>query len=172
MSRPPNPPPRKLANLPLHWEPVSGHPITEKLATMLAALKSGSDPNELGHAFASRPERSIGRPLHYATEYTVFDHSRRHENLPVVELLLRYGADPRMKGMGANPSPLEELRIVVMANSDGSEVKWASERDMEFFKGALEAMERRAKELDGECFFFFCFRWGVWGRTNETDLAL
>ena len=67
-----------------------------------------------------------------------------------------------MKGMGANPSPLEELRIVVMANSDGSEVKWASERDMEFFKGALEAMERRAKELDGECFFFFAFG-GVFG---------
>jgi hypothetical protein len=153
MSRPPNPPPRKLKNLPLHWEPVSGHPITEKLTNMLAALKSGSDPNELDHAYASRPERSIGRPLHYATEYTVFDHSLRHENIPVVELLLRYGADPRMPGMGANPSPLEALKAVVKANSPDSEVKWASERDIEFFKGALEVMEGRAKELDGEVFF-------------------
>jgi hypothetical protein len=148
MSQPPNSPPGKLKNLPLHWEPVSGHPITEKLTTMLGALKSGSDPNELDHA--SRPERSIGRPLHYATEYTFFDHSLRHENLPVVELLLKHGADPRMPGMGPNPSPLEDLRAVVNANSP--EVKWASERDMEFFKGALEAMERRARELDGEFF--------------------
>jgi hypothetical protein len=152
MSQPPNSAPGKLKNLPLHWEPVSSHPITEKLTNMLAALKSGSDPNELDHAFASRPERSIGRPLHYATEYTVFDHSLRHENLPVVELLLRYGADPRLAGMGPNPSPLEDLRAVVNANIP--ELKWASERDMEFFKGALEAMERRARELDGEVPFF------------------
>jgi hypothetical protein len=56
-----------------------------------------------------------------------------------------------MPGMGANPSPLEDLRAVVNANSP--EVKWASERDMEFFKGALEAMEGRARELDGEFLF-------------------
>jgi hypothetical protein len=155
MSQPPNSPPGKLKNLPLHWEPVSGHPITEKLTNILTALKSGCDPNELDHAYASRPERSIGRPLHYATEYTVFDYSLRHKNLPVVELLLRHGADPRMPGMGANPSALEEVRAVVKANSPDSEVKWASERDMEFFKGALEAMEGRARELNGEVFFFF-----------------
>jgi hypothetical protein len=119
---------------------------------MHSALKSGRDPNELDTAFASRPERSIGRPLHYATEYTVFDTSRRWENLPVVELLMRYGADPRMEGMGGNKSPLEEVRGVVKANSPDSELKWASERDMEFFKGALEVMEGRARELDGELF--------------------
>jgi hypothetical protein len=158
MSQPPNSPPRKLKNLPLHWEPVSGHPISEKLTNMLAALKSGCDPNELDHAYASRPERSIGRPLHYATECTVFDHSLRHENLPVVELLLRHGADPRMPGMGANPSPLEDLRAVVNVNSP--ELKWASERDMEFFKGALKAMEGRARELDGEYFFSSPFLFG------------
>jgi hypothetical protein len=61
-----------------------------------------------------------------------------------------------MPGMGPNPSPLEDLRAVVKANSPDSEVKWASERDVEFFKGALEAMEKRARELDGE-FFLLLF---------------
>lgn len=159
MSQPPNSAPRNLKSLPLHWEPVSGHPVPEKLAAMLAALKSGSDPNELDHA--PRAERSIGRPLHYATEYTFFDHSLRHENLPVVELLLKHGADPRLPGMEPNPSPLEDLRAVVNANTP--EVKWASERDMEFFKRALNAMEEKARELDGK----FCFN-GGWGK-NEWD---
>ena len=36
--------------------------------------------------------------------------------------------------MGLNPSPLEDLRAVVKANSP--EVKWVSETDMDFFKGS------------------------------------
>ncbi|KAI9650605.1 hypothetical protein NHQ30_000623 [Ciborinia camelliae] len=110
-----------------------------------AALESGYDPNEMDNT--SQSERSTGRTLHYATGYITFDYSRRCENLLVVELLLNYGADPRMPGMGGvTGSPLRELRLVVNFNSP--ERKSVSERDMESFEKALQA-----RELDGE---FLC----------------
>jgi hypothetical protein len=146
MPPPSKAPPWSFKESPLHWEPVSGHPISEKLAAIKAALEVGADPNELDHA--RRAERSIGRPLHWATEYSTFDHNLRHENLPVVELLLKHGADPRLPGMGPNWSPLEEMRTVVAANSP--KLKWATEQDMVMFKGALKMMKDKAKELDGK----------------------
>ena len=134
-----------LKSSPLHWEPVSGHPISEKFAAMKAALDSGADPNELDHQ--RRTERSIGRPLHYATEYTTFDHSRRHENLPLIKLLLQHCADPRLHGMECTKSPIDEMKTVVEFNSP--DLKWATEQDMVFFRGALEMMKEKANELDG-----------------------
>lgn len=159
MSKLPGPPQypwKYIQSLPLHFEPISGHPLAEKISNTLAALESGADPNELDKA--PRAERSIGRPLHYATDSTHFDFGRRYENFPIVELLLKYGADPRLPGMeglgGRRESALEEVRDVVKSNSPKVVLRNLTERDIEFFKRALEAMEEKAKELDGEhlCF--------------------
>lgn len=126
---------------PLFWEPVSGHPISVKLTAMKAALASGADPNELDHE--PRAEKNLGRPLHLAIEYTSSNLSRLHENLPVVELLLQHGADPRLGGMQGRYSPLEDLRRVVAYNDP------TMREAMGFFKEVLEMMEVKARELDG-----------------------
>jgi len=108
---------------------------------MKAALASGADPNELDHE--PRAEKNLGRPLHLAIEYTSSNLSRLHENLPVVELLLQHGADPRLGGMQGRYSPLEDLRRVVAYNDP------TMREAMGFFKEVLEMMEVKARELDG-----------------------
>ncbi|THV52650.1 hypothetical protein BGAL_0073g00250 [Botrytis galanthina] len=136
---PPTKPFKYIEELPLHWEIVSGHPIAEKLSNMREALESGADPNALDKA--PRPERSMGRPLHYATDTLHFDFMPRYENLSIVELLLEYGADPRMKGMaGSRESPLEDVERIVKTNYPK-----LGERDMEFFKAALVVMEEKLR---------------------------
>ncbi|TGO09630.1 hypothetical protein BTUL_0159g00160 [Botrytis tulipae] len=95
---------------------------------MRAAHESGADPNALDKA--PRPGRSMGRPLHYATDVTHFDFMPRYENLPIVELLLEFGADPRMEGMGeTRESPLEDVERIVKTNYPK-----LGERDMEFLR--------------------------------------
>jgi hypothetical protein len=128
---------------PLFWEPISGHPLPVKLASMKAALAAGADPNELDHE--PRPERNRGRPLHLATDhlYTTLSHLPPGENLPVVELLLEHGADPRLKGLQFMNSPLERLRQIVRYNNPGAG------KAIDFFRRALDIMEVRGRELDG-----------------------
>ncbi|TGO81622.1 hypothetical protein BPOR_1079g00020 [Botrytis porri] len=111
---PPTKPFKYIEGLPLHWDSVSGYSITEKLRNMRAALHSGADPNALDKV--RRPEQSMERPLHYATDVTHFDFMPRYENLPILELL-EFGADPRMKGMAeTRESPLREVRRIVETN--------------------------------------------------------
>ncbi|KAN0102204.1 hypothetical protein V8E51_012714 [Hyaloscypha variabilis] len=139
-------PPWTAKSSPLHWEPFSDHPISEKLAAMKAAIDSGADPNELDHPTKNgkrRPELSIGRPLHYAID-TRFDHSRRHENLPVVELLLQHGADPRLEGMEFTKSPIDEIK----SDLENPDSKLLSQKNVAFFRAAMEIMQKKANELD------------------------
>ncbi|KAF7889330.1 uncharacterized protein EAF01_010823 [Botrytis porri] len=93
---------------------------------MRAALHSGADPNALDKV--RRPEQSMERPLHYATDVTHFDFMPRYENLPILELL-EFGADPRMKGMAeTRESPLRER--------------------YEVFNAALVVIEEKVNELE------------------------
>ncbi|TGO37648.1 hypothetical protein BHYA_0092g00310 [Botrytis hyacinthi] len=139
---PPTKPFKYIEELPLHWEIVSGHPIDEKLSNMRAALKSGADPNALDKVRCA--EQSMGQPLHYATDTLHFDFMPRYENLPIVKLLLEFGADPRMDGTaGLRESPLEDVERIVRTNYPK-----LGERDMEFFKAALIVMKEKARELE------------------------
>ncbi|TGO61892.1 hypothetical protein BOTNAR_0122g00140 [Botryotinia narcissicola] len=109
---------------------------------MRAALETGADPHALDEA--PRPERSTGRPLHYATDVTHFDLVPRYENLPVLEFLLEYGADPQMEGKGgASESPLEDVERIVKNNYPK-----LRERDMEFFKATLIVMNEKKRKLE------------------------
>ena len=130
------------ARPPLFWEPISGHSLPVKLASMKAALAAGANPNELDHEL--RPEKNSGRPLHLAIDYLNSTLSHLCENLPVVELLLEHGADPRLKGMQFfTKSPLEKLRQIVRYNNPDVG------KAMDFFRQALDIMEARGRELDG-----------------------
>ncbi|KAF7891343.1 uncharacterized protein EAF02_001668 [Botrytis sinoallii] len=140
---PPRKPFKYVEELLLHSEIVSGHPIAEKLSNMREALESGADPNALDNV--RRAEQSRGRPLHYATDTLHFDFMPRYENLPIVELLLEFGADPQMEGMGGTrESPLKDVERIVKNT-------WTSlgERDVEFFKAALLVMKEKVRELEG-----------------------
>ncbi|TGO71988.1 hypothetical protein BELL_0505g00080 [Botrytis elliptica] len=102
---PPSKPFKYIEALYLHWEIISGHPIAEKLSNVRAALQSGADPNALDKV--RRAEQNV----------THFDFTPRYENLPIAELLLEYGADPRMEGMGGTrESPLEDVERIVTTN--------------------------------------------------------
>jgi len=140
-------PPWAAKSSPLHWQPFSDHPISKKLAAMKAAIDSGADPNELDQPIKNgvrRPELSIGRPLHYAID-TRFDHSRRHENLPVVELLLQHGADPRLEGMEFTKSAIDEIK----EDLESQDSNRLSQENVAFFREALVIMQKKANELDG-----------------------
>ncbi|TGO26761.1 hypothetical protein BPAE_0053g00140 [Botrytis paeoniae] len=142
-SGPPTKPFKFIEGLPFHWEIVSNYLITGKLSNMRAAFKSGADPNALDKV--RRAEQSMGRPLHCATVVTHFDFMPRYENLPIVELLLEFGADPRMEGMGGTrESPLEDVERIVETNYPK-----LGERDIKFFKAAFVVMiEEKARELE------------------------
>jgi len=113
---------------------------------MKAANDSGADPNELNHPTKNderRPELSIGCLLHYAID-TSFDHSRRHENLPVVELLLQHSANPQLESMEFTKSVMDEIK----ADLESPDSKRLQQENVTFFREALEIMQKEANELN------------------------
>lgn len=134
---------------PLHKLCISNDPLDDRLPAIRQALASGEDPNELGgwkHA-------GVSRPLHYAiSDHIGHDFAQLKQNLPVVELLLEAGADPRLPGLGPYKSPMEELENWLIAYNDGDHSGWQTE-ELElqpFFEAALQAMKKVALVLDGK----------------------
>lgn len=152
---------------PLFWEPLQDKPVAAKLAAMRAALDNspGADPNMIDR----EPEaaRNRGRPLHcaIAAGRTLSRNqgddmptwAATRGNLPVVELLLEHGADPRLGGQdaaaarpGLGPqrllSPIEEAEVNMAyptgnLDEDFEEVK-------AFYTQALALMKTAAERLD------------------------
>ncbi|KAJ5106334.1 hypothetical protein N7456_003009 [Penicillium angulare] len=131
---------------PLFWEPLSTNPLDTKLANIKEALISGADPNEMDHE--PDPRRSFGRPLH-CTIHDNGDWLYMKDNIPVIELLLEYGADPRLSGPMVLPvscwlgSPLEDAREM-------AEGGWGCEELFRcgFYREAYRVMKLVAVELD------------------------
>ncbi|KAF2134590.1 hypothetical protein P153DRAFT_391922 [Dothidotthia symphoricarpi CBS 119687] len=135
---------------PLLWEPISTEPIEVRLANMRAAIASGADPNELD---GTRKPR-VGRPLDYAiTTLACAYHETVKTNLPIVELLLETGADPRLPGRIPiqDVSPLEGVRRWLEA-FDIRGGNWASEETAlkPFYESAYKAMKKVADKLDAQ----------------------
>jgi hypothetical protein len=120
------------------------------LPAIREALASGEDPNELGGWRGS----GTSRPLHYAIHDTP-QHSldQLKQNLPVIELLLEAGADPRLPCLGPMPqSPIEEIEAWFEAYNKGGHLKWPPEilELQPFFAATLQAMKKAASALDGK----------------------
>ncbi|KAL1962646.1 hypothetical protein VTN77DRAFT_9280 [Rasamsonia byssochlamydoides] len=128
---------------PLFYEPISDHPIEVKLARMKGAIEAGADVNELDHEPDAR--RNLGRPLDFAVNNGLADFKYLKENLPIIELLLQHGADPRLPGLLDTPSPLEYVRG--MARYD----EWRNPQFAHmkpFFRKAFIMMKEAAEKLD------------------------
>lgn len=141
---------------PLFWEPLQHKPVADKLASMRAALDQGADPNMLDR----EPEapRHSGRPLHCAIaagrtlsrRQGAVPWAATRDNLPVVELLLERGADPRLPGQPSPLpfllSPIEEAEVnmaypATTPGEDPAEVE-------DFYRRALLMMRAAAEKLD------------------------
>jgi len=133
----------------LHALCISDDPLELRLPAICEALEAGDDPNELG-GYEHNP--GIRRPLHYAIDLYAQPLKGLKANLAIVELLLQYGADPRLLDLPASScSPIEELESWFRAY-DSDHSRWEPE-DLEiypFFNAALGLMEAQAEELDGE----------------------
>lgn len=90
---------------PLFWEPISQNPIGVKFANRRAAIAAGADVNELDHD--PDPRKSCGRPLDMAVKEDDCNWADLKRNIPVIQLLLMHGADPRLEGVLGAPSPLD-----------------------------------------------------------------
>lgn len=95
------PHPKRRRQGALHREPLLAHPLETKLAAMRAALAAGADPNGLDNSepWHYREGRPLDACLHIsrmAGGVSVMD------NLPLIELLLEHGADPRLSDFESN----------------------------------------------------------------------
>jgi hypothetical protein len=115
---------------------------------MRTAIAAGADPNELDGKLR------IGRPLNYAIcNYAFVDYNQLKQNLPIVELLLEAGADPRLGSWRPlAQSPIQELEAW-FSQYEINKGCWAGEdlQLYEFYKKALSAMKKVAEKLDSKC---------------------
>lgn len=147
---------------PLFWESWQDKPVAAKLAAIRAALDNGADPNSIDQ----EPDAAgnHGRPLHcaIAAGRTLGRHqgnvpwAATRGNLPVIELLLERGADPRVNGFTAagtpGPqfllSPIEEAEVN-MAYPTGDPAE-DFEEIKDFYTRAIALMKAAAERLDRE----------------------
>lgn len=118
---------------PLFREPLSNHPIEEKLAVMRAAIEAGADIHQLDN----NPivGYNLGRPLDACVRHKFI------ENIPATELLLQHGADPRLN---ARPTLFSPLRTATWVAENGSTEERAACRRL------LVMFEEAILRLDGE----------------------
>lgn len=115
----------------------------DKAAAADAALRAGTDPNELDHDFGKI--RNRGRALAFFVNMDL-----HHEvngsldgvvnNLPAIEVMLRHGADPRLGAPLFGPPGA--LRCVVSARRRSCAP--------EFFEAAWRMLDEVAETLEGE----------------------
>jgi hypothetical protein len=143
-------PPKFRAGPPLHCLCISNDPLEVRLPAIREALASGEDPNELG----GWKDPGTARPLHYAIDDSVqHDHAQLKQNLPIIELLLEAGADPRLPSLGPwRRSPIEELEAWFEAYNRDGHSKWEPEmlELQPFYAAALQTMKKAASALDGK----------------------
>ncbi|KAH8810779.1 hypothetical protein F5884DRAFT_830742 [Xylogone sp. PMI_703] len=130
---------------PLLYVPISDLPLAAKLKMMKQAIKAGDDVNQLDPV--GDPHASYGRPLNFAVEYTRANLDYLKDNIPVIKLLLKHGADPRLAGPLGTRSALEEMREMAQWGVDEKDPQYWSEL-VPFFREAYGLMERRARRLD------------------------
>lgn len=128
---------------PLFIAALSLDSASDKAVAVEAALRAGADPNELDH---NPPKSNRGRALAYFVNADVHYEINGNtdgmlNNLPAIEVMLRYGADPRL----AVPFIGAQSAWLYAANGQ-SKGYWP-----EFYDPAWQMLDQAAKALDGEC---------------------
>ncbi|KAF2126320.1 hypothetical protein P153DRAFT_388361 [Dothidotthia symphoricarpi CBS 119687] len=134
---------------PLHVQSISNEPLDVRLAAIRQAIAAEENPNQLG----GWKNPGVARPLHYAIDDSAqHDYKQLKQNLPVIELLIKAGADPRLPDLQpGRRSPIQKLDSWFKAYNE-SHSSWATE-DLElypFYKAALRIMKKTAAELDAQ----------------------
>lgn len=121
--------------LPLFREPLSNHPADERVAAMRAAIQAGADVHQLDQE--PIVGYNEGRPLDACINTSHFaGGARLEDNIPAIELLLQYGADPRL---GARPTLFAPVRLAryYAENAASDEAKATWKRILALFDAAI-----------------------------------
>jgi hypothetical protein len=145
---------------PLFWQPLTDHPVKDKLANMRVAIVLGADVNELDKE--PDPRRNYGRPLHFASDASRIQFKYLKEHLPLIELLLEKGADPRQPGMMYTDSALEEVKFSLKGalRNECFQPEW--KEVIPFLREAYKVMKEAADRLDAVDSMFVCLSDDGW----------
>ena len=135
---------RCLQRSPLITEPLSTHSVETMLAACRAAISNGEDVNALdtlphvGH--------NEGRPLNACLRQTHMPGAKSIvENLPVIELLLEHGADPRLYSRSAGVTAIPML-LARRYSEDEEE----TEKNRAFWKHLLRLFEEAVTRIEAK----------------------
>jgi hypothetical protein len=131
----------------LFWEPTTDQPILVKRANMKVAISLGANVNELDKE--PDPRRNYGRPLHFASDASRINFKYLKEHLPLIELLLEEGADPRLPGMMYTDSALEEVKFSLKGALRNERFQPEWKEVIPFLREAYMVMKEAADRLDG-----------------------
>ncbi|KAF2993982.1 hypothetical protein E8E13_001373 [Curvularia kusanoi] len=132
-------------------EPLSIHSTEEMLAACRAAIANGEDVN----APDTHPHRGYneGRPLDACLRQTHMASSKSLlENIPVIELLLEHGADPRLHHRSVGPVHMPILIARRYASDDEDSVtdearaKW--KHILRLFEEAIVRLDAKKQKVE------------------------
>ncbi|KAF1970342.1 hypothetical protein BU23DRAFT_649875 [Bimuria novae-zelandiae CBS 107.79] len=135
----------------LATDPLRNHSAATKLAVMRIAIKNGDRVNDVDcHPHIGNNE---GRPLDACLNLS---HMSKGidvtENLPIIELLLQHGADPRLKSRSMSSTPHSTARFYAEqapALTEKAAKFW--NRVVELFHELIKIFERQeAESMDTE----------------------
>jgi hypothetical protein len=135
---------QRVQRSPLIMEPLSSHSAETMLAACRAAIANGEDvnaPDTLPHVGFNE-----GRPLDACLRQTHMPGNKCVcENLPVIELLLEHGADPRLysRCVGVGAIPISLARHCSVSEDE-------TEEHRAFWKHLLRLFEEAIVRIDGK----------------------
>lgn len=130
----------------IFWASTSCYSLRCKLAELLVALEDGANPNEEESMLP--PQARSGRPLDVCLDDTKSDMAEKSllNNIPVIQMLLDYGADPRLdpipKLKGLPPCPLKPVEEAPR------QARVAKGPMKEFYEEAHRVLKKSADRLD------------------------
>lgn len=133
-----------LQRSPLITEPISTHDVPTMLAAVRTAIENGADVNQLDTE--TTPHLFEGRPLDACLAFQRMPGRKSIiENLPVIELLLEHGADPRLwsEVTGA-------LRSPVSLALEYSKDEGLTEKTRDFWKRVFELFKEAIARIDAK----------------------
>ncbi|KAF2451129.1 hypothetical protein P171DRAFT_427346 [Karstenula rhodostoma CBS 690.94] len=139
-----------LPRSPLITEPISNHSVSTMLSAVRTAIENGADVNALD----TEPNRAYneGRPLDAClTAHHMPSGKSIIENLPVIELLLEHGADPRLWSESTTILGMPIVQAITSAKDERitGEAKAFWKRLLKLFEEAIERLDAKKRETAG-----------------------